>query len=56
MENNIFGKEGWTPKRLDDLTGKTYVITGANAGAGFEATKVFLSKGATLGKSLQKDS
>jgi len=48
MENNIFGKEGWKPKRLGDLTGKTYVITGANAGAGFETTKVFLSKGSEV--------
>ncbi|MEM9723677.1 MAG: SDR family NAD(P)-dependent oxidoreductase, partial [Bacteroidota bacterium] len=36
------------PERLESLTGKTYLITGANAGAGFEATKVFLSKGAKV--------
>lgn len=46
MEKNVFGKEGWTPERLENLTGKTYVITGANTGAGFEAAKVLLSKGA----------
>ena len=46
--NNKFGKKGWTPERLGDLKGKIYVITGANAGAGFEATKIFLNKGAEV--------
>jgi len=45
---NPFGPKGWTPERLGSLAGKTYVITGANAGAGFEATRVFLSKGAKV--------
>ena len=45
---NPFGAKGWTPARLGSLAGKTYVITGANVGAGFEATKVFLSKGAKV--------
>ena len=40
--------KGWTPERLGSLAGKTYVITGANAGAGFEASRVFLSKGAKV--------
>ena len=43
-----FGPKGWTPERLGSLAGKTYVITGANAGAGFEAARVFLSKGAKV--------
>ncbi len=43
-----FGPRGWTPARLDGLAGKTYLITGANVGAGFEATRVFLSKGARV--------
>jgi len=43
-----FGSKGWTPERLGSLAGKTYVITGANAGAGFEATRVFLSKSAKV--------
>jgi len=46
--NNKFGSKGWTPERLGSLAGKTYVITGANIGAGFEATRVFLSKGAKV--------
>ena len=45
---NNFGPLGWTPDRLGSLTGKTYVITGANAGAGFQAARIFLSKGAKV--------
>ncbi len=48
MNKNKFGKQGWTPERLGDLSGKTYVITGANAGAGFEAARVLLSKNAEV--------
>lgn len=46
--NKTFGAKGWTPERLGSLAGKTYVITGASGGAGFEATRVFLSKGAKV--------
>lgn len=42
------GTKGWTPERLDSLEGKTFAITGANTGAGFEAARVFLSKGAKV--------
>lgn len=48
MSTNQFGKKGWTPERLGNLSHKTYVITGANAGAGFEAAKILLSKGAKV--------
>lgn len=54
---NTFGDKGWTPNALDSLAGKTYVITGANAGTGFQAARLFLSKGATvimLNRSAQK--
>ena len=43
-----FGPNGWTPKQLGSLTGKTFVITGANIGTGFEAARAFLSKGANV--------
>ena len=43
-----FGPKGWTPEQLGSLAGKTYLITGANSGAGFEASRVFLSKGANV--------
>jgi NAD(P)-dependent dehydrogenase (short-subunit alcohol dehydrogenase family) len=45
---NPFGPKGWTPERLGDLSGKTYVITGANAGAGFQATRLLLAQNASV--------
>ena len=48
MDSNKFGNQGWTPDRIKDLTGKTYVITGTTSGTGFEATKILLSKGAKV--------
>jgi len=48
MKDTQFGPEGWTPERLGDLSGKTYVITGANAGAGFQAARILLGKGAEV--------
>ncbi|MBX2818683.1 MAG: SDR family oxidoreductase [Rhodothermaceae bacterium] len=45
---NRFGARGWTPDRIGSIIGKTYLITGANAGAGFEAARVFLSKRANV--------
>lgn len=46
MGSRDFGPQGWTPDRLGSLTGKTFLITGANSGTGFEASRIFLSKGA----------
>lgn len=48
MKSNQFGKKGWTPDRIENLKGKTYVITGTTSGTGFEAAKILLSKGATV--------
>jgi len=48
MPDTTFGPQGWTPDRLGDLTGKTYLITGANAGAGFQAARTLLSRGAKV--------
>ena len=43
-----FGPQGWTPERIDSLAGKTYLITGANTGAGFQAARLLLAKGAMV--------
>ncbi|MFG0289261.1 MAG: SDR family oxidoreductase [Rhodopirellula sp. JB044] len=48
MADTTFGPNGWTPERLGSLIGKTYVLTGANSGAGFEASRILLSKGAKV--------
>ena len=48
MNSNQFGKKGWTPDRIANLNGKTYVITGTTSGTGFEAAKILLSKGAKV--------
>ncbi len=48
MSNKRFGKDGWTPDRLGNLKGKTYVITGTTSGTGFEAARILLSKGAKV--------
>ena len=48
MTDSTFGPKGWTPDRLGSLAGKTYVITGANAGAGIEAARILLAKGARV--------
>ena len=59
MADKQFGPKGWTPDRLGSLLGKTYLITGANAGAGFQASRILLAKGAKvvmLNRSAEKSS
>ena len=46
--SNQFGKKGWTPDRIKDLTGKTFLITGTTSGTGFEAARILLFKGAKV--------
>ena len=48
MADTTFGPDGWTPDHLGTLAGKTFVITGANAGAGFQVARILLSKGAAV--------
>lgn len=40
------GFDDWDPSKLGDLTGKTYFITGANSGVGFEAAVYLKAKNA----------
>lgn len=57
MADTTFGPNGWTPDRLGNLEGKTYLITGANAGVGFQAARTLLNKGAKvvmLNRSVEK--
>jgi len=42
------GFANWTPDRLPDLTGKRYLITGGNAGLGFEAAKMLATENADI--------
>jgi hypothetical protein len=39
---------GWTAADVPDQSGKTVVVTGANSGLGFEATRVFAGRDATV--------
>ncbi|WP_170425642.1 SDR family oxidoreductase [Ruegeria arenilitoris] len=57
MPDTTFGPKGWMPERLGDLSGKTYLITGANAGAGFQAARTLQKKNAKvvmLNRSVEK--
>lgn len=44
----IFNKEGWNPSYIKNIKNKTYLITGANTGTGFQAARILLSKGANV--------
>lgn len=48
MAKQPFGRRGWTPDLLGPIAGKTFVITGANSGTGFQAARGFLERGAKV--------
>jgi NAD(P)-dependent dehydrogenase (short-subunit alcohol dehydrogenase family) len=39
---------GWNEDQMPDLSGKTFVVTGANSGIGYEASRALAAKGATV--------
>ncbi len=41
-------KTKWSINEAKDLTSKVIIVTGANSGLGYEATKIFASKNATV--------
>ena len=41
-------KLAWTPDELESQSGKHFVVTGANGGIGFTASKILASKGAEI--------
>ncbi|WP_436901727.1 oxidoreductase [Halovenus halobia] len=42
----MFSSDGWAADSVPDQSGQTVIVTGANSGLGFEATKVLAGKGA----------
>ena len=40
--------DSWTTDRIPDLSGKTFIITGANSGLGLETTRAVVAKGARV--------
>jgi len=48
MDKQQIKKQGWTPKHIQSLEGKVFVITGTTSGTGLEASRILLSKGATV--------
>jgi NAD(P)-dependent dehydrogenase (short-subunit alcohol dehydrogenase family) len=40
--------KGWTENDIVDLTGRTFIVTGANSGIGFEAARALSHKGGTV--------
>lgn len=48
MVDTTFGPQGWTPDRLPSLAGSTFLITGANSGVGYEATRTLLNRDAKV--------
>ena len=48
IENDFFYMTDWTAQDIPDLEGKTIVVTGANSGLGFEASKMFAENNAEV--------
>jgi NAD(P)-dependent dehydrogenase (short-subunit alcohol dehydrogenase family) len=47
-KSSLHDSAGWTPTRMNNLKDKTYLVTGANSGVGFQTCRLLLSKGASI--------
>jgi len=45
---SIFSGKNWTPQDVPNLEGQEVIVTGANSGIGFEATKIFAENNANV--------
>lgn len=48
FENAISPGSAWSPDKMPDLSGKKYLITGANSGIGFQAAKQLAQSNAAV--------
>ena len=48
FENAVSPGSAWSPDKMPDLTGKTYLVTGANSGIGFQAAMQLARKNANV--------
>src|SRR6187431_135191 len=45
---DVARKQAWDPERLPDLSGRTYLVTGSNAGLGFFSSEQLVGAGARV--------
>lgn len=48
FEHAVSPGSAWSPDKMQDLSGKTYLVTGANSGIGFQAAMELSKKNATV--------
>lgn len=48
FEHAVSPGSAWSPDKMQDLSGKTYLVTGANSGIGFQAAMELAKKNATI--------
>ncbi|KAL3154197.1 hypothetical protein ABBQ32_013708 [Trebouxia sp. C0010 RCD-2024] len=48
FENAVLPGSAWAADKMPDLTGKTYLVTGANSGIGFQAAKQLAKRNAVV--------
>ena len=48
FENAVSPGNAWSAEKMPDLTGKTFLVTGANSGIGFQAAKQLALKNANV--------